>query len=92
MLIPCLARYAGPAKFARRLHKKAASWNANGELDFLNSWSYKLGEERELILSNIPYFVSTFIHTVLTPFGRKQLCETMPPEIFVNSERQTLNS
>ncbi|RXW17979.1 hypothetical protein EST38_g7881 [Candolleomyces aberdarensis] len=39
------ALYAGPSKFARRLHKKAASWNAKGELDFLNSWSYKLGEE-----------------------------------------------
>jgi hypothetical protein len=41
------ASYGGPAKFARRIHEKAASWDAKGELDFLNSWSYKLGEERE---------------------------------------------
>ncbi|KAF5324577.1 hypothetical protein D9611_004222 [Ephemerocybe angulata] len=39
------ASYGGPAPFAARLHKNAAKWNATGELDFLNEWTYKLGEE-----------------------------------------------
>ncbi len=32
------AKYGGPASLARRLHKAAANWTANNDLDFLNSW------------------------------------------------------
>ncbi|KAG6909600.1 hypothetical protein DXG01_016639 [Tephrocybe rancida] len=39
------AAYGGPAKLARKLNKAAADWNATGNLEFLNEWSYKLGEE-----------------------------------------------
>jgi len=39
------ASFGGPAKFATKLHKSPESWNATGELDFLNDWTYKLGEE-----------------------------------------------
>ncbi|PPQ73607.1 hypothetical protein CVT24_008065 [Panaeolus cyanescens] len=39
------ANYGGPAKLPAKLHKDPASWNATGKLDFLNSWTYKLGEE-----------------------------------------------
>jgi hypothetical protein len=37
--------YGGPAEFAGRLHAAAAGWNTSGELDFMNDWTYKLGEE-----------------------------------------------
>lgn len=39
------AAYGGPAALAGRLHESAANWTAKGELGFLNSWTYKLGEE-----------------------------------------------
>ncbi|KAF8061714.1 histidine phosphatase superfamily [Lyophyllum atratum] len=39
------AAYGGPANFARRLNDLAPNLNASGELDFLNDWTYKLGEE-----------------------------------------------
>ncbi|KAI0048206.1 phosphoglycerate mutase-like protein [Auriscalpium vulgare] len=39
------AAYGGPSALAGRLHKSAADWTASGELDFLNAWTYKLGEE-----------------------------------------------
>lgn len=34
-----LASFGGPSKLSRRLHKSPETWNASGELDFLNSWS-----------------------------------------------------
>ena len=40
-----LASYGGPAKLAGQLHKSAANWTASGNLEFLNEWTYKLGEE-----------------------------------------------
>ncbi|KAI9466017.1 hypothetical protein BJY52DRAFT_1238865 [Lactarius psammicola] len=39
------ASYGGPASLARRLNEAAADWTAQGDLDFLNNWTYKLGEE-----------------------------------------------
>ncbi|GJE91986.1 phosphoglycerate mutase-like protein [Phanerochaete sordida] len=39
------ANYGGPANIAGRLHENAAEWTAEGELKFLNTWTYKLGEE-----------------------------------------------
>ncbi|EDR10844.1 phytase, partial [Laccaria bicolor S238N-H82] len=39
------ASYGGPAKFATKIHKNPEKWNASGDLDFLNDWTYKLGEE-----------------------------------------------
>jgi hypothetical protein len=30
---------------ADRLHQSAANWTASGNLEFLNEWTYKLGEE-----------------------------------------------
>lgn len=54
------ASYGGPARLAEDIHRSTQNWNATGELEFLNEWSYKLGEE------------------LLTPFGRKQLCELGP--------------
>lgn len=32
------ASYGGPVKFASRLHKEAAGWDASGDLAFLNDW------------------------------------------------------
>ncbi|KIJ33558.1 hypothetical protein M422DRAFT_35479 [Sphaerobolus stellatus SS14] len=37
--------YGGPAKFATKLAKTNKNWNATGDLEFLNGWTYKLGEE-----------------------------------------------
>ncbi|KAF5386917.1 hypothetical protein D9615_002003 [Tricholomella constricta] len=37
--------YGGPARLAGRLNDAAAKWNASGDLEFLNEWTYKLGEE-----------------------------------------------
>ncbi|KZT22884.1 phosphoglycerate mutase-like protein [Neolentinus lepideus HHB14362 ss-1] len=37
--------YGGPAFFAKRLNDAAAGWNATGDLEFMNKWTYKLGEE-----------------------------------------------
>jgi len=37
--------YGGPTKLAHRLNKAAADWTARSDLDFLNGWTYKLGEE-----------------------------------------------
>ncbi|KAH8827000.1 histidine phosphatase superfamily [Flagelloscypha sp. PMI_526] len=39
------AAYGGPANFATKLHDNAASWKATGDLEFLNDWTYQLGEE-----------------------------------------------
>ncbi|TFK25804.1 phosphoglycerate mutase-like protein [Coprinopsis marcescibilis] len=39
------ASYGGPAKLATKLNKYAKDWTATGDLDFLNQWTYKLGEE-----------------------------------------------
>ncbi|THU80110.1 phosphoglycerate mutase-like protein [Dendrothele bispora CBS 962.96] len=39
------ASYGGPADFAGRLNKAAKDWTATGDLEFLNEWTYKLGEE-----------------------------------------------
>ncbi|EIN13824.1 phosphoglycerate mutase-like protein [Punctularia strigosozonata HHB-11173 SS5] len=39
------ASYGGPANFSSRLHATASGWNTSGELEFLNDWTYKLGEE-----------------------------------------------
>jgi len=40
-----LASYGGTANLAGRLHQLAANWTASGDLQFLNEWTYKLGEE-----------------------------------------------
>ncbi|KIK52826.1 hypothetical protein GYMLUDRAFT_250818 [Collybiopsis luxurians FD-317 M1] len=37
--------FAGPAAFASKLHKVADQWTAKGDLEFMNDWTYKLGEE-----------------------------------------------
>ncbi|KAF9002167.1 histidine phosphatase superfamily [Cyathus striatus] len=37
--------YGGPANFSSRLHNIASEWNGKGELEFMNDWTYKLGEE-----------------------------------------------
>ncbi|OSD05745.1 phosphoglycerate mutase-like protein [Trametes coccinea BRFM310] len=39
------ASYGGPANFSARLHNTADGWNASGQLEFMNDWTYKLGEE-----------------------------------------------
>lgn len=39
------ASYGGPAQLADRLNKAAEKWTASGDLEFLNEWTYKLGEE-----------------------------------------------
>ncbi|KAF7367981.1 AB hydrolase-1 domain-containing protein [Mycena sanguinolenta] len=39
------ASYGGPAGLASRLNAAASNWTASGKLDFLNEWTYKLGEE-----------------------------------------------
>ncbi|RPD81516.1 phosphoglycerate mutase-like protein [Lentinus tigrinus ALCF2SS1-7] len=39
------ASYGGPANFSGRLHNNAAGWNTSGDLEFMNDWTYKLGEE-----------------------------------------------
>ncbi|KAF7335328.1 AB hydrolase-1 domain-containing protein [Mycena sanguinolenta] len=39
------ASYGGPANFSSRLHAVADKWTANGDLEFMNEWTYKLGEE-----------------------------------------------
>jgi hypothetical protein len=39
------ASYGGPANFSSRLHATASGWNTSGELEFMNDWTYKLGEE-----------------------------------------------
>ncbi|KAI0782986.1 phosphoglycerate mutase-like protein [Abortiporus biennis] len=39
------AAYGGPANFSSRLHATASGWNGHGDLDFMNDWTYKLGEE-----------------------------------------------
>ncbi|KAG7086430.1 hypothetical protein E1B28_002384 [Marasmius oreades] len=39
------ASYAGPATLAKRLNQAASQWTASGDLNFLNEWTYKLGEE-----------------------------------------------
>ncbi|KAI0367460.1 phosphoglycerate mutase-like protein [Pilatotrama ljubarskyi] len=39
------ASYGGPANFSARLHNAADGWNASGQLEFMNDWTYKLGEE-----------------------------------------------
>ncbi|ESK92182.1 acid phosphatase [Moniliophthora roreri MCA 2997] len=39
------ASYGGPANFSSRLHNVADQWTTSGELEFMNDWTYKLGEE-----------------------------------------------
>ncbi|VDC02885.1 unnamed protein product [Peniophora sp. CBMAI 1063] len=39
------AAYGGPSFLAQRLHETTDEWDAEGELEFLNNWTYKLGEE-----------------------------------------------
>ncbi|KDQ54057.1 hypothetical protein JAAARDRAFT_38656 [Jaapia argillacea MUCL 33604] len=39
------ASYGGPANFTNRLNKAASGWTASGDLEFMNDWTYKLGEE-----------------------------------------------
>ncbi|KAL1658494.1 histidine phosphatase superfamily [Schizophyllum commune] len=39
------ASYGGPANFSGRLHDVADKWNTSGDLEFMNEWTYKLGEE-----------------------------------------------
>ncbi|CAK5262002.1 unnamed protein product [Mycena citricolor] len=39
------ASYGGPSSLAGRLHATASNWKASGQLNFLNDWTYKLGEE-----------------------------------------------
>ncbi|KAI0349614.1 phytase [Trametes cingulata] len=39
------ASYGGPANFSARIARSPESWNAHGQLEFLNHWTYKLGEE-----------------------------------------------
>ncbi|PIL29397.1 hypothetical protein GSI_09449 [Ganoderma sinense ZZ0214-1] len=39
------ASYGGPANFSARLQSAPPFWAAHGPLDFLNDWTYKLGEE-----------------------------------------------
>ncbi|KAF7296481.1 AB hydrolase-1 domain-containing protein [Mycena chlorophos] len=39
------ATYGGPSKLAGRLNPVASQWTASGDLEFLNDWTYKLGEE-----------------------------------------------
>ncbi|KAH6919137.1 histidine phosphatase superfamily [Coprinopsis sp. MPI-PUGE-AT-0042] len=39
------ADYGGPSNFAGKVHKRPGAWNATGDLEFLNEWTYKLGEE-----------------------------------------------
>jgi hypothetical protein len=33
-----VASYAGPAKFAGRLHAAVEKWTASGDLSFMNEW------------------------------------------------------
>ncbi|KAI0327286.1 phosphoglycerate mutase-like protein [Cubamyces sp. BRFM 1775] len=39
------ASFGGPANFSARLHNAADGWTASGDLEFMNNWTYKLGEE-----------------------------------------------
>ncbi|KAJ6613339.1 histidine phosphatase superfamily [Mycena sp. CBHHK59/15] len=39
------ASYGGPANFSGRLNAVASKWNGSGDLEFMNEWTYKLGEE-----------------------------------------------
>ncbi|KAJ7211760.1 phosphoglycerate mutase-like protein [Mycena pura] len=39
------ASYGGPATFPPRINANTSAWTASGDLDFLNEWTYKLGEE-----------------------------------------------
>ncbi|KAJ7700865.1 phosphoglycerate mutase-like protein [Mycena rosella] len=39
------ASYGGPANFSSRLNAVASKWTGSGDLDFMNEWTYKLGEE-----------------------------------------------
>ncbi|KAF7298396.1 AB hydrolase-1 domain-containing protein [Mycena kentingensis (nom. inval.)] len=39
------ATYGGPSKLAGKLNPVADKWTASGALEFLNDWTYKLGEE-----------------------------------------------
>ncbi|KAG6839977.1 hypothetical protein C0991_009915 [Blastosporella zonata] len=40
-----LYSYGGPTILAGNLHKAPTTWTATGKLEFLNEWTYKLGEE-----------------------------------------------
>ncbi|KAI0665367.1 phosphoglycerate mutase-like protein [Trametes maxima] len=39
------ASFGGPANFSARLAQSPESWQARGELEFMNDWTYQLGEE-----------------------------------------------
>ncbi|KAJ7932197.1 phytase, partial [Mycena leptocephala] len=39
------ASYGGPAGLSSRLNAATSKWTASGKLNFLNEWTYKLGEE-----------------------------------------------
>ncbi|TFK34874.1 histidine phosphatase superfamily [Crucibulum laeve] len=39
------AAFGGPANFSRKLNQSANKWNASHDLEFMNEWTYKLGEE-----------------------------------------------
>ncbi|KAJ7682171.1 hypothetical protein DFH06DRAFT_1119467 [Mycena polygramma] len=45
------ASYGGPANFSSRLNAAASNWTAKGDLEFMNEWTYKLGEEVDLGIS-----------------------------------------
>ncbi|KAF8264886.1 hypothetical protein EI94DRAFT_1427358, partial [Lactarius quietus] len=40
-----LSSYSGPSSLVHRLNKAVVDWTARGNLDFLNTWSYKLGKD-----------------------------------------------
>ncbi|TFK67148.1 phosphoglycerate mutase-like protein [Pluteus cervinus] len=39
------ASYGGPANFSGRLNNVAQHWTGSADLEFMNNWTYKLGEE-----------------------------------------------
>ncbi|KAF9026466.1 phosphoglycerate mutase-like protein [Hymenopellis radicata] len=43
--LPGVSSYGGPANFSSRLNAVAGDLTASGDLEFLNEWTYKLGEE-----------------------------------------------
>ncbi|KAG6902043.1 hypothetical protein C0995_005253 [Termitomyces sp. Mi166 len=46
-----VANDAGTSQLLKRLDNATPNWNATGKLDFLNTWTYKLGEEDDLGVS-----------------------------------------
>ncbi|KAJ7256264.1 histidine phosphatase superfamily [Mycena rebaudengoi] len=62
------ASYGGPAGLSSRLNSANSKRAASGKLNFLNEWTYKLGE----ITRRMQVIILTQLE-VLTPFGRQQL-------------------